>query len=62
MLPANTTPVSYPYGAMNFIATLAFRILIAKSRTRWHGIFNGLSEDGEQADLSKNLRVSLFDK
>ncbi len=47
---------------MKFMATLAFRILIANSWTRWRGIFKGLSQDGEQADLCKNLRGSLFDK
>jgi hypothetical protein len=47
---------------MNFMVTLAFRILIANNWTRWRGISERLSQDGEQADLSKNLRGSLFDK
>jgi hypothetical protein len=28
--------------------------------TRWRGIFKGLSQDGERADISKNLRAFLF--
>jgi hypothetical protein len=36
---------------MNFIAALAIRILIANSRTRWRGIFKGLSQDWGRADF-----------
>jgi hypothetical protein len=34
-------------------ALLAIRILIAKSSTRWGGIFKGLSQDGRQTDFPK---------
>ncbi len=42
---------------------LAIRILILpNSWKRWRGIFKELSQDGVQADYSKNLHASLFHK
>jgi hypothetical protein len=38
---ANTTRISFPYGAMNFFAALAIRILIANSWTS-HGVSRNL--------------------
>jgi hypothetical protein len=58
---ANTC-VAYPFGAMNFISLLGIRFRIANSCTRWCGIFKGLSQDGGQADFSKNLHASLLNK
>ncbi len=44
-------------------APLAVRIIISNSCTRWREIFfKELSQDGERADFSKNLRASLFNK
>ena len=56
------TSAAYPYGATNFIPALAIRFRIANSCTTWSEIFKGLSQDGGQADFSKNLRTSLFNK
>jgi hypothetical protein len=41
-------------------AKMAFRFQIANSCSRWHGIFKGLSQYGERADFSINLRASLL--
>ncbi len=57
---ANAPRFSYPYDAMNFMAALAIRILIANSCTRWRWIFKGLSQDGGWTDFAENLCASLF--
>jgi hypothetical protein len=41
-------------------APLAICFQIANSLTRWRCSFQGLSQDGERSDFSKNLRASLF--
>jgi hypothetical protein len=46
-MPTNATYFSYPYGAMNFLAALTIRILIANSCTRWRGIFKGSIMTGD---------------
>jgi hypothetical protein len=56
------TSDTYPYGATNFIPALAIRFRIANSCTSCREIFTELSQDGERADFSKNLRASLFNK
>jgi hypothetical protein len=47
---------------MIFITPLAICSRIANTCMRWSGIFKGLSQDGGQADFSKNLLASLFNK
>ncbi len=59
MMPANASPFSYPYGAMNFMVALAIRIIIDNSYTRLRGIFKVLSQDGEWLGFSQNLPASL---
>jgi hypothetical protein len=53
---------AYLYGAMNFIPGMAIHLRISNSFTRWRGILKGLSQDGGQADYSKNLSASFFNK
>jgi hypothetical protein len=43
----NTPSFFHPYGAMNLIAALAIRILIANSCTRWRWILKELSRTGD---------------
>jgi hypothetical protein len=57
---ANTPRFSYPYGAMNFMAVLAIKILIVNSCTRCRLIFKRLSQDEGRNEFSKNLRASPF--
>jgi hypothetical protein len=47
---------------MIFITPLAICSRIANTFMRWRGIFKGLSQDWGQADFSKNLLASLFNK
>jgi hypothetical protein len=47
---------------MIFITLLAICSRIANTCMRWRGIFKGLSQGGGQADFSKNLLASLFNK
>ncbi len=49
-------------GMMHFILALAIRSRIVNSCTRWRGIFKELSQEGGQADFSKNLRASHLNK
>jgi hypothetical protein len=49
-----------PYVAMNFMAALAIRILIANSCTRWRLIIKRLSQDQGRTDFQKNLSASPF--
>jgi hypothetical protein len=60
MRPVQIHHVSYPYGAMNFMATLGIRIIIVNSCKRGRWIFKGLSQDGGLTDFSENLSASLF--
>jgi hypothetical protein len=56
------TSAAHPYGAMNCIPAFATHFRIAKSYTRWCGIFKVISEEGGWADISNNFRASLFKK
>jgi hypothetical protein len=48
-----------PYVAMNFMAALAIRVLIANICTRWRLIIKRLSQDQGRTDLKKkNIRGS----
>jgi hypothetical protein len=47
-----------PYVAMNFMAVLAIRILIANNCTRWRLIIKRLSQDQGRTDFQKNLGAS----
>ncbi len=47
---------------LKLYALSAIRILIANSRRRWRGIFQGLSQDGGRTDFYKNLPDFLFYK
>ncbi len=49
-----------PYVAMNFMAALAIRILIANSCTRWRLIIKRLSQDQGRTDFQNNLSASPF--
>jgi hypothetical protein len=52
-----------PYVAMNFMAALAIRILIANICTRWRLIIKRLSQDQGRTDFSKKSpRLTLEDR
>ncbi len=51
---------SNPYGATNFMAELAIKILNSDSSTISRLIFKRLSLDEGRTDFSKNLRASLL--
>jgi hypothetical protein len=48
-------------GSVNFIPALGIRFRIANSCTRWRGIFQGLSKDGDgQIFLKTSAPLSLI--